>query len=70
MTAYYNEHDPYAAAWLRELIATRLIADGIVGSCPCQPFSIAGQKRGTKDPRHLWPHFRRLIRAYFETLTP
>lgn len=33
------------------------------GSCPCQPFSVAGQGRGADDPRHLWPHFFRLIRA-------
>lgn len=30
MTAYYNEHDPYAAAWLRNLITAGLIADGEV----------------------------------------
>jgi DNA (cytosine-5)-methyltransferase 1 len=28
--AYYNEIDPYAASWLRNLIAERLIADGDV----------------------------------------
>ena len=28
--AYYNENDPFAAAWLRELIKARLIADGEV----------------------------------------
>ena len=28
--AYYNEHDPFAAAWLRELIAAGEIADGEV----------------------------------------
>ena len=33
------------------------------GSCPCQPFSVAGKGLGTDDPRHLWPHFFRLIRA-------
>lgn len=33
------------------------------GSCPCQPFSTAGRGGGTDDPRHLWPHFYRLIRA-------
>ncbi len=30
MSAYYNEFDPFAAAWLRELIADGLIADGDV----------------------------------------
>jgi DNA (cytosine-5)-methyltransferase 1 len=30
MSAYYNEIDPYAAAWLRQLIAAGHIADGIV----------------------------------------
>jgi len=30
MTAYYNENDPKAAAWLRELIADGLIAQGDV----------------------------------------
>ena len=32
------------------------------GSCPCQPFSRAGRTEGTKDTRHLWPDFFRLIR--------
>lgn len=30
MAAWYNEHDPFAAAWLRQLIAQGLIADGEV----------------------------------------
>ncbi|MGE4321950.1 MAG: DNA cytosine methyltransferase [Sphingobium sp.] len=30
MTAYYNEIDPFAAAWLRELIAAGEIAPGVV----------------------------------------
>ena len=108
MTAYYNEIEPYAAQWLRNLIKaghiphgevdTRSIVDvslddlrgytqchffaGIggwglalrlagwpdnrpiwTGSCPCQPFSVAGKRAGVDDPRHLWPHFHRLIRA-------
>ncbi|WP_192258623.1 DNA cytosine methyltransferase [Mesorhizobium caraganae] len=107
MASYYNEIDPYAAQWLRNLIAENLIAPGDVdersiadvqpsdlagyvqchffagiggwslalrlagwaddrpvwtGSCPCQPFSAAGSRKGTADARHLWPQFERLIR--------
>lgn len=32
------------------------------GSCPCQPFSLAGRRRGFKDARHLWPAWFSLIR--------
>lgn len=31
------------------------------GSCPCQPFSVAGKQLGTSDDRDLWPAFFRLI---------
>jgi len=31
------------------------------GSCPCQPLSGAGQRKGHADQRHLWPAFYRLI---------
>lgn len=32
------------------------------GSCPCQPFSAAGKRKGHEDERHLWPAWARLIR--------
>jgi DNA (cytosine-5)-methyltransferase 1 len=106
VSAFYNDNDPFVCAWLRELIAAKLIPSGVVseasihdlkhedlrafthvhlfagiggwayalrlagwpddvpvwtGSCPCQPFSVAGKGRGVNDPRHLWPVMRELI---------
>jgi len=107
MANYYNEIDPYAAQWLRNLIDAKQIAPGDVdtrsivdvraddlkgytqchffagigvwshalrqsgwpdsrpvwtGSCPCQPFSAAGNQKGIADERHLWPVWFNLIR--------
>ena len=104
--AYYNENDPFAAQWLRNLIVSGHIPAGDVddrdiqevtpddlkgytqchffagiggwpyalklagwpddrpvwtGSCPCQPLSSAGQRKGHADQRHLWPAFQSLI---------
>ncbi len=104
---FYNENEPYAAKWLRNLSEEGHIAPGVVyarsivelkpedlkgvtqahffagiggwsyalrlagwpdnvpvwtGSCPCQPFSTSGRKKGFADERHLWPTWFELIR--------
>lgn len=36
--------------------------DILTGGYPCQPFSHAGQRKGTDDERHIWPYIREAIR--------
>jgi DNA-cytosine methyltransferase len=53
---------------VKELNYEKLKADGIdqvdiiTGGYPCQPFSVAGRKKGEQDPRHVWPEMFRLIK--------
>ena len=38
----------------------------VTAGYPCQPFSVAGKRQGTDDPRHLWPYIERIV----ETVKP
>ena len=55
---------------VKEITKQKLKSDGIefpeiiTGGFPCQPFSIAGARKGTDDNRHLWPEMFRIIKEF------
>ena len=65
-----NKHWPHVPIFsdIKELNYETLRAKGInnidiiTGGYPCQPFSVAGRKKGEQDPRHLWPEYFRLVK--------
>lgn len=59
-------HWPHVPRWgdITALDPAELPAvDLIAGGYPCQPFSIAGQRQGVRDDRHLWPHIFEIVSA-------
>lgn len=67
--AVLEKHWPDVYRWrdIRDLTADdfdRRIGGGVTvlsGGFPCQPHSVAGQRKASADERDLWPEFRRIV---------
>lgn len=59
---YWPDAESYSDITKTDFTIHRGTIDIITGGFPCQPYSIAGKKKGKEDERHLWPEMLRTIR--------
>jgi DNA (cytosine-5)-methyltransferase 1 len=59
---YWPNAESYGDITKTDFTKWRGQIDIISGGFPCQPYSMAGKRKGTEDSRHLWPEMLRAIR--------
>lgn len=59
---YWPNAISYADITKTDFTIHRGSIDVLTGGFPCQPYSVAGKRKGKEDDRHLWPEMLRAIR--------
>ncbi|NHM07995.1 DNA (cytosine-5-)-methyltransferase [Flavobacterium sp. CYK-4] len=64
---YWTKAISYGDITKTDFTIHRGTIDVLTGGFPCQPYSLAGKRKGKEDERHLWPEMLRAIREISPT---